>query len=167
MKTRIAHLVAVSVCVWFVSVHAGCQLPIKQVTLRLLESQMHAGVSDRQGQFLVISERTRFVEVYTRLHTTSLQKPSLPAVDFATQRVLVALMGQRSTAGYAIQFDERIVQRDGIIEVTVRFHTPPKEAMVAQVMTSPYALAVVDRGPYTRVHFVNEAGETLKVLDVS
>jgi hypothetical protein len=167
MKTRIAYLVAVGVCVWFVSVHAGCQLPRKQVTLQLLESQMHSGVSDRQGQFLVISERTRFVEVYTRIHTTSLQKPSLPAVDFATHRVLVALMGQRSTAGYAIQFDDRIVQRDGTLEVTVRFHTPPKGAMVAQVITSPYALAVVGRGPYTRVHFMNEAGETLQVLDVS
>ena len=166
MRSRSAYLVAVSVCVWFVSVHAGCRPPAQQVTLRLLESQIRSGMSKRQGQFLVISDRARFVEVYTRIHAASLQKPSLPSVDFATQRLLVAFMGQQSTAGYAIQFDEGVVQRDGTLEVTVRFHTPPQGAMLAQVITSPYALAVVDRGPYTRVHFVNEAGETLKVFDV-
>ena len=159
-------LAIVCACVWFAAESAGLSQSPPRLHVRLLESQIHSGVTESHLRFLVISEQQRFLEVYNKIHAATLQKPALPEVDFATQRVLVALMGQKSTAGYAIQFGETALQRQSLIEVTVRLSTPSQDAVLAQVMTSPYALAVIERGTYTQVKFVTEAGQVLEVLDV-
>jgi PrcB C-terminal len=166
MTDWVLHLAIVCACIWFAAVPAGCSQSPHRLNVRLLESQIHSGVTESHLRFLVISEQHRFLEVYNKIHAVTLQKPALPEVDFATQRVLVALMGQKSTAGYEIQFGEIALQRQSVIEVTVRLSTPSQDAVLAQVMTSPYALAVIESGTYTQVKFVTEAGEVLEVLDV-
>jgi len=166
MKSPVVYLVIGCMCLRVAAVQANSgQLP-HHFQLRLLESQIHSGIAKPHLQFMVISDRSHFVEIYTNLHAETLPKPSLPEVDFATQRVLVAFMGQKSTAGYAIQFEEIIVQRDDNIEVTVRRRIPPPGAILAQIVTNPYVMAVVDKGAYTQVKFVNEDGHVLDVLDV-
>jgi hypothetical protein len=166
MTGWVLHLAIVCACIWFAAVPAGFSQSLHRLNVRLLESQIHSGVTESHLRFLVISEQHRFLEVYNKIHAVTLQKPVLPEVDFATQRVLVAFMGQKSTAGYAIQFAETALQRQTLIEVTVRLSTPSQDAVLAQVMTSPYALAVIASGTYTQVKFVTEAGQVLEVLDV-
>ena len=55
---------------------------------------------------------------------------------------LVAFWGEKPTGGYSVQV--RSVQTDGDrVKVHLSLEKPPKEAMVTQALTYPYAVAVV------------------------
>jgi hypothetical protein len=150
-------VVAVSAC-------AGQSPP--HLALRVLESQVQSGIDEPQLQFMVISDQAHFTALYHDLHQMTLPRPAVPDVDLTSRYVLVAFMGQKSTAGYAIRFGEKVVKRHEAIEVTVYQDTPTEGAMLAQMMTSPYVMATVDRDAYTQVRFVDEEGHVLDEIGV-
>lgn len=67
-----------------------------------------------------------------------------PAVDFATSTVLVALMGQQPTAGYSIDITD--VRATGTRIIAYVDETRPNRGdVVAQVITTPFAMVVVPK----------------------
>jgi hypothetical protein len=67
-----------------------------------------------------------------------------PPVDFAESMVVAVFLGSRPTAGFAV--DIRGVKRDGqatIVEYLER--QPPRDAIVAEVLTSPFHVVRVAR----------------------
>jgi PrcB C-terminal len=67
-----------------------------------------------------------------------------PAVDFSSEMVVGVFLGTRSTAGYGAEI---IGYRaaDGDVVIQYRESAPPRGAITAQVLTSPFHLVVVPR----------------------
>ena len=62
-----------------------------------------------------------------------------PAVDFSRDMVVGVFMGSRPTAGFSVDIVSTI-QANGVLTVRYRETQPPKGAITAQVITSPYHL---------------------------
>ncbi len=73
-----------------------------------------------------------------------------PAVDFRQSMVVAVFAGSRPTAGYGIEITG-IERRNGGLVVTYREQRPAPDAMVAQVLTSPFHIVQTERraGPVT------------------
>ena len=67
-----------------------------------------------------------------------------PAVDFTRSTVIGVFLGTRPTAGISVGIQR--VDRDGdALVVTYRERRPGAGEMAAQMLTTPYALATIDR----------------------
>lgn len=73
-----------------------------------------------------------------------------PAVDFTKSTVVGVFLGTRPTAGYGVEIT-RVDRNGDALVVTYRERAPGPNEMAAQMMTSPYQLATIDRftGPVT------------------
>ena len=154
-------LMGLACLLWF-----GCQNANSQLQIDVLESNAFSGNNDRKARFMVISDSSGFADVYARTRSHKLKKPQAPSLDFDKKRVLVAFMGQKSTAGYRITFAETLTRSGDTLVVTVNMQSPPQGAVLAQVITSPYAMATVERGDYTKIRFVDEDGTTLATINM-
>ncbi|MCE5299910.1 MAG: protease complex subunit PrcB family protein [Spirochaetia bacterium] len=63
-------------------------------------------------------------------------------VDFSTNMVVAVFMGQKPTAGYSVIILSVEEKEDSVV-VTYLERVPAKNAVLAQVITSPYAMKVV------------------------
>ena len=69
-----------------------------------------------------------------------------PNVDFSSEMVVGVFLGTRPTAGFATEIvGYRVVDADVVIQY--RESAPPRGAITAQVLTSPFHLVVVPRRP--------------------
>jgi len=66
----------------------------------------------------------------------------LPAVDFSKEMVVAVFLGSRTTSGYDVTVQSTRVD-DGTLVVEYRETSPPRDAMTAQVITSPFHIAAV------------------------
>lgn len=67
-----------------------------------------------------------------------------PAVDFTRATVIGVFLGTRPTAGISVEIQR--VERDGdALVVTYRERRPGPNEMAAQMITTPYGLATIDR----------------------
>jgi hypothetical protein len=67
-----------------------------------------------------------------------------PKIDFSKEMVVGVFLGSRPTAGFAVEIVGADV-RDGALVVSYREAKPAADAMTAQVLTSPYTFAVVEK----------------------
>jgi hypothetical protein len=67
-----------------------------------------------------------------------------PTVDFSREMVVGVFLGSRSTAGYGVEIVRAIAAPSALIVEYVET-TPPRDALTAQVITSPYHLAAIPR----------------------
>jgi hypothetical protein len=65
-----------------------------------------------------------------------------PPVDFSRQMVIGVFMGSRPTAGFSVDIISTI-QANGVLTVRYREVLPPRNAVTAQVITSPFDLVTV------------------------
>src|SRR5687767_2165668 len=82
----------------------ACAKQPATLNLRVIERAAQSGEANEAMHFLVISDAQQFAEIYSQIHAADFQKPPRPEIDFDRQLVLVAFMGQKSTAGYGINF---------------------------------------------------------------
>src|SRR5262245_15201017 len=74
-------------------------------------------------------------------HATSRPRP---AVDFSSEMVVGVFLGMRPTAGFGVEI-VGYRAADGGVVVQYREGGPPRGAITAQVLTSPFHLVVVPR----------------------
>lgn len=74
-------------------------------------------------------------------HAHSWDRPQ-PAVDFTRDMVVGVFMGTRPTAGFGVEI-VGTRQEDGALVVQYRETHPSRDAMTAQIITSPYHLAAI------------------------
>jgi len=65
-----------------------------------------------------------------------------PTIDFSKEMVVGVFLGSRPTAGYVLEIVSA-TQESGTLVVRYRESAPPRGAMTAQVLTSPYHLVAV------------------------
>lgn len=66
----------------------------------------------------------------------------LPPVDFSKEMVVAVFLGSRTTSGYDVTIQGTRVD-DGKLVVEYHETSPPRDAMTAQVITSPFHIAAV------------------------
>ncbi len=69
---------------------------------------------------------------------------SPPPVDFAADLVVAVVAGRRPTAGYKVDI-VAIERKPAAITVVYRVKRPPPDALVAQVVTSPFHIVRLPR----------------------
>ena len=67
-----------------------------------------------------------------------------PAVDFSAEMIVGVFLGTRPTPGYSIEIVS-VVEEQGTVVVEYVEHEPAADAMVAQVLTTPFSLAKLRR----------------------
>lgn len=72
-----------------------------------------------------------------------------PAVDFSRQMLVAIDLGTRPTGGYAVRVTGTALTDDAI-ELRYVEQRPSPDAMVAQVMTAPFIVAMVPARPQLR-----------------
>lgn len=148
-----------------VAVHAVCAQATRRLSVTTLEAGVNSGRTGTESRFLIISKPEVFDEFHGQTASLRLPRPPTPVVDFATHRIVVAVMGEKPTAGYGIRFAESAQRQDRTIEVHVLRTSPAQGAALAQVVTNPYVIAIVARDGYTSVTFVDESGAVLARVD--
>ena len=134
----------------------GIDDPVRRFLVTTLESGPgNSGKAGRELRLLVISQPEIFEEIYGEIG------PTPPVVDFTQHRVIIALMGEKSSTGYDIRFAESAQQRGQTIEVQVLRTTPEGGSIGPYVMTYPYVIAIIPRDHYTEIVFVDELGTVL------
>lgn len=68
---------------------------------------------------------------------------TVPEVDFTQYMAVAVLVGQRPTAGYTVRITGIEQTTDDRLQVAYRVRSPQPGEQVAQVLTSPYAIALV------------------------
>lgn len=78
-----------------------------------------------------------------RVHGMDRERPN---VDFAHDMVVGVFMGSRPTAGFAIEITG-IATEGGATVVRYKQTMPARDAITAQVLTSPYVLVAIPKTP--------------------
>ncbi len=84
----------------------------------------------------VVRDEQSWLEFWRALTAVVRPAPAPPTVDFTTDMVLVAAMGRRATAGYAVSV-EGVYTSDGALYVDVLERSPGVGCLSAQVITTP------------------------------
>ena len=71
-------------------------------------------------------------------------QPDPSSVDFSTQMVIAATMGQRTSGGYTISVEE-VAEKDGTLFAAVQEVTPGVLCITTDVMTAPAVAVMVPR----------------------
>lgn len=92
------------------------------------------------GKQVVVRTEAEWTTLW-RQHTPDRKRP---AVDFSRAMVVGVFMGSRPTAGFSVDIVSTI-QANGVLMVRYRETQPPKGAITAQVITSPYHLVTAPK----------------------
>jgi hypothetical protein len=98
----------------------------------------------KPGSIRVARDDNEWRELWSEHTSTMLPRPEAPTIDWQKQMVVCIALGQRPTAGYGIEIDR--VEHEGrrlIVEAHER--KPAPDAVVPQVITHPYVIAVMPR----------------------
>ena len=139
--------------------------PAPLLTLVQVESGPQSNVSERG--FRAIADQESLRELHRRIHSHGFGSQELPEVDFGSQIVLVAFMGQRSTAGHRIGFGGAAAIGNRTARILIVETRPSLEASVGQMMTTPYAIAALERGDYEEIVFVDQEGAVIHVASAT
>jgi len=67
-----------------------------------------------------------------------------PAVDFSREMVVAVFLGSRPTAGFSVEVvSAAVAGTDGTMTVRYRVTRPARDAITAQIITSPYYIGAV------------------------
>lgn len=105
------------------------------VQLRTLGGGPQAGVEGADRR--VVTDETEWRDLWAQLHARQSEAPPAPEVDFGSEQVLVALLGQRPDGCYAVRMSNATLEGD-VLRVVVTEHTPPPGMACAAVVTHPW-----------------------------
>jgi hypothetical protein len=109
---------------------------------------LYTGIRDRRRLF--IDDAASWTALWAEVTAPYQPPPPLPAIDFNTESVIVAAMGQRHSGGYAIAI-ESVHEADGKVYVTVREQSPGSACVVTGALTAPVAAVRIPRRDATSV----------------
>ena len=145
---------------------SGCRQYSPDMKVRALASGAHSQDRGRDVRFAVAADPESFRVLSGRIAAPGRSPVDADEIDFESEMVIAAFMGVCPTAGYSISFDTTARSRGNTLEVRIRTSSPAAEGAVAQVITSPYTLAVVERTSFSRIRFLSADGRELKVIEV-
>lgn len=121
------------------------------------------GYGGRGPRFLVITDRENLIEFWRTYRPEGHSAP--PAVDFSTSVLLVGMLGEQPTSGYAIDF-KQLRSEGSQVQVVTRLQHPGPDEPVEMAFTQPFVVFQLElstlpsRRPLDFV-FVTHDGEVL------
>lgn len=97
-----------------------------------------------EPQRLVVRDQATWQQTWDSIYRFSFPVPTLPAVDFAREMVIVAALGQKPTGGYSIFIDGATETANGVT-INVRSVSPGGNCGVTAALTQPLDIARVTR----------------------
>ncbi len=152
------------VSVFSVFVSEGVASEGRELEFEILEMGYISGYGEEA--YIVVRTEAEWENVWEKHTVIQVSPEPLPEVNFSTHMLVCAFMGKRTTSGYSITI-ERIWDDGEAIHVEVVKRGPPEDFVVAQVVTCPYVIVLMERTDLHFVfHVVSENGETVEyVLD--
>jgi hypothetical protein len=98
----------------------------------------------REPARIVVSDSLSWAQLWTTIIEGQSDPAKIPAVDFRKQQVVVAALGERKRAGYAIRI-EQIEQSNGMRQVVVEETAPGTNCNSSEVITTPLDAVVVNK----------------------
>ena len=126
--------------------------PEDRITIRKVGGGLHSAV--RVPVARAVDLATNWQDVWAVIHANQADPPPVPTVDFARETVLVVLLGDRPTGGYAVEVTA-VRRVAGGFEADVAVTAPGPEDMVTQAFTSPWT-AVAIPFAQARVRFTGD-----------
>ena len=113
-----------------------------------------------EEMYIVIENEVEWAEIWEK-HTILYETPpQYPKIDFSRFTVICAFMGRCSTTGYCISI-ERIWANVERIHIEVTKSSPPKDFIVACMLTYPYVFASLEKTDLDFVFNVTEEDGTI------
>lgn len=123
----------------------GRDLDVTRITPDAPNLVHYSGLSDPMR--LAVFDAATFAEVWGRAFGNQEPAPKPPAVDFETDFVVVAALGERSSGGYEIKV-AGAREEGGGIEIGILATAPGKGCPVTMAMTQPIDIVRLKRsGP--------------------
>jgi hypothetical protein len=82
--------------------------------------------------------------LWTRHTAVTLPRPPLPDVDWSKEMVVSVALGERPTAGFALEITQVALDK-GVLHVVAVEKKPAKDAIVPMVITQPYHMIATAR----------------------
>lgn len=109
------------------------------VELRSIATGSYAAAEPEKPQAILITSAGE----YARRWEEAIGGGERPAVDFATESVVILLAGSKRSGGYSVE--PRAVSVEGrILVVDAAVKSPPPDAIVTMALTSPFAVIAVN-----------------------
>jgi len=105
---------------------------------------------------LVIADSATWAAIWAQVYAGLQPRPSLPAVDFGTQRVLLAALGQRNSGAYDIRIDS-VVRFTSASVAYLTTTAPGRNCVTTQALTQPVDLVRLAPPPVAPVAFEQQA----------
>lgn len=113
-------------------------LAVQTSGFRVVDKGSQSGIDDAR-QVVV-----RTAEDWTKLWRVHGMDRERPPVDFSRDMVVGVFMGSRPTAGFGIEIAS-VASEGGTTVVRYRETMPKRDAITAQVLTSPYELVAIPK----------------------
>lgn len=91
-------------------------------------------------------------KTYENLWATMIGGGEMPSVDFGKEAVVFLLAGSRPTGGYSIEARGATMDGETLV-VDAAIKGPPRDSMVTQAFTSPYAVVAVSAKKFKDVRW--------------
>lgn len=130
-----------------------------KLEVRLLWQGSQCG-NDRPAPHAVwIENPDQFKKNYAQLtkHSFNAKQNLLSGVDFSREGILIAKMGQQPTGGYGMDLKQGFaVLSDDTAILKISWIEPPPGSILPQVITSPCLVIILPKGPYSRIHLLDQ-----------
>ena len=100
-----------------------------------------SGIASKQ--LLVIRDADTFTDFWADHTALMAPQPAEPDVDFETDMVVAAFLGERATGGFSVQIEDVRENNDFII-VDVEIETPGDDCVLTQSVTQPHHVIVLE-----------------------
>lgn len=140
---------------------AGRGSVIIKVEADVIFSSSNCEGLDQTAGAVWISDEKRLASIINRINGLKIGGSAVPVpnVDFTHKGVLFVRMGRKPTSGYGIELASKQVDlQDQTATVTVRWTEPSRDAVLAQMITSPCIMIKLVKGGYSSIRVVDQAG---------
>ena len=131
---------------------------------------IHASASCGKTQPSVhpIPDQASLTQIVTGGRMLGADQPPVPAVDFASNMVMLLSMGQQPSAGYQIGVTAATVRLDSrVLTVSSLWQQPEPGVMQATVITQPCVIFSLPRGDYRAVQIVDQQRQERMLVDLT
>ena len=123
----------------------NCGSPaLTQISVPLSNLQKGDFSGVREALQIVVRTQDDWDNLWSRHTSIAANPPSTPRMNFATEMVVGVFAGEKSTGGYEVEIT-RAERRNSRLYLYYLEKSPPRDAMVAQVLTQPYHLLKIPR----------------------
>lgn len=113
-------------------------LPVTRLRAEPFSFSYSSGYHDSAS--VVVRDAVQWRSAWTRLHGNRSEPPSLPAVDFSSEMLIVAALGTKASGGFSIYVDSAYRREEGV-EVVLRHVSPGARCGVTAALTQPVDIA--------------------------